>query len=432
MKILWVKAGGLLPPDTGGKIRSYQILKELARRNDVTLCLFYAAEQKDRHGELESQFARVIRWQVKLSDRGSWIERAKYAGNLLTLRPYSVARFFRSEVLDGLRRLLEQEEFDIIVCDFVLAAPVIPWTSHIPKVIFTHNVEARIWKRHFEVARNPIWKAVWWREYWTTVRMERDYSEAADHVLTVSEADRQYFCQFADSSRVTAIPTGVDLDYFQPRPRREQPHHLVFTGSMDYLPNEDAVLYFAKQILPGIRKAVPGVVFWVVGRNPSARVRELAARDAAVRVTGSVEDIRPYIAQGSVYVVPIRVGSGTRLKIFEAMAMAKAIVSTTVGAEGLPVRNGEDIVLEDDPEGFAQSVIRLLRDDFARRQLGEAARRLVSRRYSWAHVAAECESVFAKVIQGHAEVETLEGVNGTSASKLPALESTGPPESVRR
>jgi polysaccharide biosynthesis protein PslH len=423
LKILWVKSGGLVPPDTGGKIRSYQILRELSRRHQVTAALFYAAEENDCHSELKSQFARVICWPVEPPHRGSWAARLQYAGKFFSTQPHSVVRFCRPEMLQELRRLVAEEKFDLVICDFVLAAPVIPWNADVPKILFTHNVEATIWHRHFEVARNPAWKAVWWREYWTTVRMERKYTRAADHVLTVSEADRRYFCKFADPSKITAIPTGVDMDYFRPLSAMEEANNLVFTGSMNWLPNEDGIIFFAQKILPKIRQAAPNVVLWVVGRNPSPAVQKLAEEDSSIRVTGAVDDIRPYMGRGSVYVVPLRVGSGTRLKIFEAMAMGKAIVSTTIGAEGLPVTHGKDVLLADEPDDFAAQVMQLLQNESLRHQLSVSARDLVEQHYSWSRVAADCETVFNQVIREYAERSAAQASSPKPVERISAAGS---------
>jgi polysaccharide biosynthesis protein PslH len=407
LKILWVKSGGLVPPDTGGKIRSYQILRELSHRHPITLALFYAAEKNDPHAKLESQFAQLICWPVEPPNRGSWAGRAAYAMNFLSAQPHSVVRFCRPEMVRDLRRLINREKFDLIVCDFVLAAPVIPWNADVPKVLFTHNVEATIWRRHFEVERNPAWKVVWWREYRTTLRMERRYSLSADHVLTVSESDRRYFCKFSGPAKTTSIPTGVDTRYFQPLPTMEEANNLVFTGSMDWRPNEDGITFFAQTIFPKIRQSVPGAVLWVVGRSPSAALKKMAEKESGIRVTGRVEDVRPYMGRGSVYVVPLRVGSGTRLKIFEAMAMRKAVVSTTIGAEGLPVTHGKNVLLADEPDDFAKQVIGLLQNEPRRHELGSAARDLVEQNYSWERVAGDCEAIFNRVVEQYAQKKAM-------------------------
>jgi glycosyltransferase involved in cell wall biosynthesis len=183
------------------------------------------------------------------------------------------------------------------------------------------------------------------------------------------------------------IPTGVDVDYFQPMLVEELANSLVFTGSMDWLPNEDAILYFVDAILPLIKQQLPAVSLEVVGRSPSRKLQALAETEKSVRLTGWVEDIRPFVARGAACIVPLRIGGGTRLKIFEAMAMKKAVISTSVGAEGLPVSSGENILLADTPNDFADSVVSLLRDPSRRQRLGTAARTLVQENYSWPRVA---------------------------------------------
>ena len=224
---------------------------------------------------------------------------------------------------------------------------------------------------------------------------ERRYLRLADHVLTVSETDRNAFARFVAPTKLTAIPTGVDVDHFQAMPVEETANSLVFTGSMDWLPNEDAILYFVDTILPLIRQQCPEVSLEVVGRSPSRKLQALAKTEKSIHLSGWVKDVRPFIARGSVCIVPLRIGGGTRLKIFEAMAMGKAVVSTSVGAEGLPVLSGENIVVADAPNDFANSVVSLLRNGSERNRLGVAARTLVQENYSWSKVAEG----FARTLQ---------------------------------
>jgi glycosyltransferase involved in cell wall biosynthesis len=190
---------------------------------------------------------------------------------------------------------------------------------------------------------------------------------------------------------MAAIPTGVDVDYFDAGDGTlEQTAEIVFTGSMDWHPNEDAMRYFIDAILPLLRREVPEVSLTIVGRNPSPQLRDAAAT-AGVAVTGTVDDVRPYIRRAAVYVVPLRIGGGTRLKIFEALAMGKAVVSTSIGAEGLPLQEGVHILRADDPAAFAAKVLELLRDGTRRRELGTAGRRLMEQEYSWSRVAQDFE-----------------------------------------
>lgn len=400
MKILWVKSGGLVPLDHGGRIRSYQLAKELARKHEVSLFTFYAEDPTDAHKELEHVFIRVIGIPLHIPPAQSAADLCAYARNLLTLRPYSQAKYCQPQVASRLREHLREVKYDLILCDFLLTAAVIPWEIACPKVLFTHNIEARIWERQVRVARNPVWKAVCYREYLCLSRMERNYIQRADSVLAVSEPDRDFFAEFADPAKIHVIPTGVDVDYFQPVPNSEKLNTLVFTGSMDWLPNEDGIFWFVEQVLPRIRQQIPDVSLWVVGRRASTKLQELGKREPGVHVTGTVDDIRPYVARGSVYVVPLLVGGGTRIKIFEAMAMGKAVVSTTIGAEGLPVTSGEDVILADQPEAFARSVVGLLQDAAERRRIGKAARHLVEKDYSWESVAGQLAEVLESTARG--------------------------------
>jgi polysaccharide biosynthesis protein PslH len=398
MKILWVKAGGLVPPDTGGKIRSYNILRELARQHSVTFFSFYAAHDNDVHPDLKNIFDRAICLPLQLPAPKSRGELFDYGVRLFSSQPYNITKYCRPEVRRQLFALLKQETYDVILCDFMVAAGVVPWDSSTPKVLFTHNVEATIWRRHFRVATNPLWKAVSWWEWKRMEAAERRYLRLADSVLTVSETDRDAFAPFMEPGKLAVIPTGVDVEYFQPQPVEETPNSLVFTGSMDWLPNEDAVLYFVEAILPLIKQQCPDVSLKVVGRSPSRKLQALAQQEKSMRLTGWVEDIRPFVARGSICIVPLRIGGGTRLKIFEAMAMSKAVVSTSVGAEGLPVQVGENILLADTPQDFAGSIISLLRDPTQRQRLGKSARALVQENYSWPKVAESFARTLKEVV----------------------------------
>src|SRR3989442_1700290 len=197
------------------------------------------------------------------------------------------------------------------------------------------------------------------------------------HVVAVSPEDRDLVSGEYSVDSVSAVSTGVDTVYFRPTNGRPcDTHSIVFTGSMDWMPNEDAVRFFVEQILPRIRQAIPDATFTVVGRNPSRALVELGVRRPGVIVTGGVDDVRPYMEQSALYLVPLRIGGGTRLKIFEAMAMGLPVVSTRIGAEGLPVTDGQDIVLADSPEQMANAAIQLLTDAAAAPAFGQRGARI--------------------------------------------------------
>jgi glycosyltransferase involved in cell wall biosynthesis len=294
--------------------------------------------------------------------------------------------------------VMARGEADICVADFLFAAPNVPFGGPMPVVLFEHNVEYQIWKRLAAIERSPLKRALLEIEWRKVMSREAAVCAAADLTIAVSEDDRRRLSQLAPVARTAAIPTGVDTAYFHRNGTPEVPGRIVFTGSMDWRPNEDAVMYFIDTMLPAIRREVPEASLAIVGRNPTAHLRAVAERAGAL-VSGTVDDVRPWMAEASVCVVPLRAGGGTRLKIFEALAMERPVVSTTVGAEGLALLPGREYIAADDPHAFAREVVALLRDSGRRRALGRAGRRLVEDNYSWGHVAREfeahCESVLA-------------------------------------
>ncbi|HLH41953.1 MAG TPA: glycosyltransferase [Bryobacteraceae bacterium] len=399
MRICWIKAGGLVPPDFGGRIRSFQMVKELARRHDVTLVTYYPRQDRDPHPSLAPLFANLVLAPLDLPKSFSLAGACNYARLLFSEHAYSIQKYYRPELKRAVASLFQTEEFDAIVCDFIHPGGLLNWRGKTPIVLFAHNVEAEVWDRHRKVARSWIWKIASYLEWKALSRDERRYLRAADHVVAVSERNKQSFARHIDSSGISVIGTGVDSEYFIPAPGAEQPGHVAFTGAMDYAPNQDAIDWYARGILPLLRREYPDIVTWAVGRNPPASLRALERAIPNLHVTGQVDDIRPYLNRACVYIAPLRSGSGTRLKIFEAMASGKAIVSTSIGAEGLPVQHGDNILLAETPRDFAGQCLRLLCDPDLRRRLGSAARRLVEEKYSWARVVDGFEQILRSAVE---------------------------------
>ena len=322
--------------------------------------------------------------------------------------PYAVGKYWSAGYAARVRQLLATERFDAVVADFLPPVVNLPPALQVPSVLFTHNVEAEIWRRHAENASNAVARALMTQQWSRMLRFERRALERFDLVLAVSDADRETFRRLypgAARRPIHVVKTGVDTQYFTPIHGRERCAHLVFTGSMDWLPNEDGMLYFVREILPRIRQEEPDVTLSIVGRAPTPAVTRLA--DVfGVEVTGRVDDVRPHVAAGEVYIVPLRIGGGTRLKIFEAMSMGKAVVSTTVGAEGLPVTPGRDIVIADGPAPFADAVVRMIRQREMRERIAGDGRRLVVERYDWAAVAADFEEALAAISGAHPAISS--------------------------
>lgn len=389
MRILWLKTELLHPVDKGGRIRTYNMLRALKREHHITYLTLdngrAAPDAAERATEYCHELIRVPFTEAPRRSVRFWWELAR---NLVSRLPYAVAKYRWAGMEAAIRRCVAHDAVDVLVCDFLAPSPNVPDGLAVPKVLFQHNVEALIWKRHAEVRTGRLARR-YFREQWRRMeRCEQTECRRYDRVIAVSPEDTALLRDQYGLTDVADVPTGVDTEYFAPGGRAmRKPGHLVFTGTMDWLPNEDGIRWFAEDILPRLKQLVPDVTVTVVGRNPPEAIRALAARDPAIRVTGTVPDVRPYMEAAAVFVVPLRIGGGTRLKIFEAMAMECPVVSTSIGAEGLPLDNGLHLRLADDAATFASAVADLLSHPDHARELASAAARLVREQYAWDQVA---------------------------------------------
>jgi glycosyltransferase involved in cell wall biosynthesis len=314
---------------------------------------------------------------------------AQLAKNLVSELPLAVGRYESREMKSAIAGLLARHRFDAIVCDFLSSAPNIPDLSR--AVLFQHNVESRIWERHAAHARDPLRRAYFRSQADRMFRCERRFCREAAHVISVSPNDTHDMQSLYGVERISEVPTGVDVDYFA-RPADCRPEwDLVFVGAMDWLPNVDGVRWFTSEVLPRIRRRRPGTTVALAGRNPDPAVLDAARRDPLLHITGTVPDIRPYLWNSTVSIVPLRIGGGTRLKIYEAMAAGVPVVSTPVGAEGLAVTPGADILTSAEPEMFAAHCLSLLESPAHREQQTARAHELVCANFSWKTVAATFE-----------------------------------------
>ena len=395
MRILWVKAGKLLPVDTGGKIRSYNLLRQLAARHQLTLLTYYSGPRDpDYDAQIEQHFPGAIAIAAGRSDAGTLRAGLHYLAHAWRSAPYAVAKFTSAAVRRTVARLLEHSQFDVAVCDFLSASLNFSRTPRVPCVLFQHNVESLLWQRQATHERVWLNRLVFRFEAAKMRRYESSAVQRFHHVIAVSESDRQAMGTMTALDRVSVVPTGVDVSqYGSSEPSIGNGRDVIFLGSMDWEANVDAVEYFCQAIWPAVRREVPEARFLIVGRNPVARVQRLASD--AVIVTGRVESVLPYLREAAVFAVPLRIGGGTRLKIFEAMAAGKAVVSTSIGAEGLDVRDGRDIILADTPPRFASAIISLLADADRRRQLGQAAAALAWR-HDWSVVIESFEAALER------------------------------------
>jgi glycosyltransferase involved in cell wall biosynthesis len=386
MKTLWVNTNFMHPTTKGGQIRTLEMLRHLHRRHQIHYVAIEKAGDSEGPARAGEYSYRAYPFRHHIRSKRSPLFWGELAKGLLSDVPVAVERFHPPGMRGFLEGLIRKEGFDCAVVDHLAPTAYFPDLPH--AVFFQHNVETVIWRRHVEHAADPLRR---WYLQMQASRMfeyEKRVSLEAGHIVAVSKADADEMQRLFGITRVSEIPTGVNIAYFMPPPERPKAGaDLVFVGSMDWLPNVDGVLYFVREVLPLIRRKRPDCSLAIVGRTPPPKINELAAQDKRIQVTGTVPDIRPYLWGSAVSIVPLRIGGGTRLKIYEAMAAKIPVVSTTVGAEGLTVNPPADIWLGDTPEAFASQCLDLLADAEERRRVAAAAWEMVNANFSWDHVS---------------------------------------------
>jgi glycosyltransferase involved in cell wall biosynthesis len=319
--------------------------------------------------------------------------------NLFSGYPYIVSSHYSSVFEKKLLEIIRDDRPDLIICEWTPYAVFVEKIREIKRLIVAHNVETQIWQRYYNNEKNPFKKWYIGVQKDKLERFERSAFRYVDAATAVSAVDEDAIHSLNHHLPVKVVDNGVDLEYFRAGDEPSSGCRLVFVGTMDWRPNQDAVRYFVSDIYPLVKKRIPEAEVVFVGRNPPDSISSLDGVEG-VTVTGSVDDVRPYIQGSSVYIVPLRIGGGTRLKILDALAMKKAVVSTSVGAEGLEVSDSRDIMLADTPEQFADKIEQLIRNPEFACRLGENGRRLVEEHYDWDRLASKLERFLAEIVKG--------------------------------
>jgi glycosyltransferase involved in cell wall biosynthesis len=390
VKILWVNANFLHPTTKGGQIRTLEMLKCLHQRHEIHYVAIENPNEPEGLARAHEYSAKAYPVRLNVPDKRSLAFLLQAAAGVLSSVPVAVSRWCSNDAKRLIADLLRKEKFDRAVCDFLVSS------GHYPDlpgcVLFQHNVETVIWRR---TAEHATGLKKWYMQL-QAERMfnyERNVCREVGYTVAVSELDAKLMKEMFGVSNVAAIPTGVDLGYFQPQPS-EPVADLVFIGSMDWRPNDDGVGWFAREILPILRKQRPDCKVAIVGRNPLPEM--IALGDKHFLVTGTVPDVRPYLWGSKISIVPLRIGGGTRLKIYESMAAKIPVVSTTVGAEGLAYRDGENIAIADTPQAFADACLELLNNAQQRVKMADAAWEMVRSRFSWDQVTRDFEDLLVQ------------------------------------
>jgi len=407
MRILYVTQIVPYPPHGGVLQRGYNLLRELSRAHEIQLLAFHHPDELPPGPPAEDARTQLSQFCARVDFVPLWPKTSRMHKALAIAlaapypRPFSVLAHRSRQAAAIIRSAIAlAEPPDIVHLDTMALAPYRRFCGSVPTVLTHHNVESQLMERRAEIESSTparIYAALQakrLRDYETTVCRRFPLN------IVVSDADAEILSGISPGIRTVVIPNGVDVDYFRPRVD-EETEAVIHAGGMQMFANRDAVDWFLDQMWPRIKAAVPGVRFIGVGSRPSARLLDAATTDPQVEAPGFVPDVRPWVAQSSVFIVPLRVGGGTRLKMVDAMAQGKAIVATRIGAEGIRGEDGRHFVLADEPESFADEVIRLLKDKEARQELGEAARARVEAEYGWPLLASRLAESYASVIEAH-------------------------------
>lgn len=397
MRLLFLSLSCPAPPNNGSKMRTWALLRALAEEgHSITLLAFAEPQEVDGNEPVVRSLCDRVEWvpreYVNVSAGRDYWARLKH---MFSRAPHS-AHGFRSRLMEQrIRDLLSTGGVDAIFCEQTQPLINVAGQLPVPLILDYMSVEYLTWYRYMSCERNPVKKLYARLESQKMRQWERQSCQRATVAIACSEHDRALLQSLCPEARVLAVPNVVDTDAYQPG-GSENSLVVLYQGGMDWYPNRDAVAYFVESILPELRKLVPGVQFVVGGRNPSEEFRKRFARLADVRFTGTVSDMGAVIASAAVCVVPLRIGSGTRLKILEAAAMAKPIVSTRLGAEGLDFLQDQEILLADAPSDFAHAVADLLHNSSRRTLLGRGARKRVEQQYSFPALLAAIRQVITE------------------------------------
>lgn len=395
MNILFVSITVPYPAIDGGRIRVLNLLKRLVNQGDNLTFVALKTKNTDPAG---IEYLRNLGIDAHLVEDES--NKPKFLYRAIFHRtPFTVAKYYSDDFARKLEELIRKKSFDIIHFEMLHSGQYLDDLSEkIPTLLSLQNIDSVVWTRLAEYSKSRIQKIGYQHQSRTFSRYEKKMCQKFNTVTCVSKIDKDILSAICSQADIDLIPNGVDLDLYRPKYEQEKENVLVFTGSMDWLPNEDAAVYFTQDVFPLIKRNIENVKFQIVGSNPTESVLKLGKQEDVV-VTGRVKDIKPYIAQATVYVVPLRIGGGTRLKILEALAMGKAVVSTPVGAEGLDLSDGEDIFLAEDVESFAETIIRLMNRNELRRQVGMAGRKFMEKEYSWNKIGEKLREVYERAVK---------------------------------
>ncbi|HLZ22615.1 MAG TPA: glycosyltransferase family 4 protein [Ktedonobacterales bacterium] len=388
LRVLIVTPSLPYPLVWGFGIRVYQIIKYLAQRHDVSVLAYAGPNDQDSVAALEQTGARIH--AVVRDEPSTAAKRQAQLSSLFSPASFQWQSLESRAMQAALDRVLVNGDFDIIQVESSQMTGFDYRSTKAPLLVDEHNIEYELLYRTFAIERSALRKFYNWVEYRKFRHEEQRSWKHSDGCIVTSDREETILRRYSPRTPTLVVPNGVDIDEFRPTPGARDANSVVFVGVMHYRPNVDAALYFAREIMPRLLRERPNLVFTIVGGGPPDELRRLASKN--IVVTDRVPDTRPYVARAGVIAIPLRMGSGTRLKVLEGLAMGCPLVSTSVGCEGIAIADGEHLLVADDPMAFARSVLQVLDDKALAASLGHRGRALVEERYSWGSVLRQLES----------------------------------------
>lgn len=390
------------PCDTGKKIRSYNLLRNLSTKYNIIYLAY--ADPESEHDSINHLEGMGITVEAVNDDRvpkGGALYWLNVARNIISDEPFAAYYHYTEAFRRKLSESLNRYSPNLIHCEWTFYARYMDDCGSTPVVISAHNVEYQQWERMAAAKKSPLMKVFSLHQADKIKKFEVSHYKKAATCLVVSENDRTLVRM--NGANAVLVENGVDTDFFNSELLEvtERTTRMTYTASMDAFSNQDAAVYFMKQILPLIQKIRPEAEFMIVGKNPPQSLTSFAGKCRNVTLTGTVDDVRPFIASAAINIVPLRVGGGTRLKILESMAMGKAVVSTSIGCEGLDLEAGKHLLIADEPDDFADKVLMLMADSKLRNAIAKAACDHVRQRYDWKPIAAIMDNAWQDVLENY-------------------------------
>jgi len=390
MNILFLSTENPYPPDHGHHIRTYNILKHLSKGNNVYFIGFAKNSDELKYKKHLEQFCKGVDIFMISSGKNKFYFMLSLFLNLFSLKPFAVTRYFKKEAQSRIAQILKEEKIDLVHFDMLHLAMYFDTIGSTPKILVNHNVESLRLKRLIKVQKNLLIKLYLYIQYLKLARYEKKACPKFEKCVVVSDADKEILKGMCLTNNFEIVPNGVDIEYFKPATGTIEPNTIVWTGGMAGLYNKDAVNFFLDDILPIIKAKIPKVKVTFVGTSPTSKLIKAAKESSHVKIAGYVDDVRPYLAVSAVFIAPLRSGSGTKIKVLNALAFEKAVVTTSIGAEGINVEHKKNIFISDKAKEFAEQTIYFLENPQVAKKIAENGRKFIEDNYAW-------EIIFSKM-----------------------------------